>query len=115
MDFILVVTQSRYFLVDFDPIAFSVGPLDVHWYGIMYLLAFLFFWAGGNWVARKRPWLGWKPQEVGDMLFYGMLGVVVGGRLGYVLFYGLAVYFGYRYAFRQLTADDFNRALGRAM
>jgi phosphatidylglycerol:prolipoprotein diacylglycerol transferase len=53
----------------------------------MYLLAFLFFWAGGVWAARHRPWLGWKPEEVGDMLFYGMLGVVIGGRLGYVLFY----------------------------
>lgn len=89
MDFILVVTQSRYFLVDFDPIAFSVGPLDVRWYGIMYLLAFLFFLAAGKWTVRRRPWLGWKPEDVGDMLFYGMLGVVVGGRLGYVLFYGL--------------------------
>ena len=89
MDFILVVTQSRYFLVDFDPIAFSVGPLDVRWYGIMYLLAFLFFLAAGKWTVRRRPWLGWKPEDVGDMLFYGMLGVVIGGRLGYVLFYGL--------------------------
>jgi phosphatidylglycerol:prolipoprotein diacylglycerol transferase len=55
----------------------------------MYLLAFLFFWAGGSWLARHRPWWGWTPQMVGDMLFFGMIGVVVGGRLGYVLFYGL--------------------------
>ena len=55
----------------------------------MYLLGFLFFWAGGSWLARNRPWWGWTPQEVGDVLFYGMLGVVVGGRLGYVLVYSL--------------------------
>jgi phosphatidylglycerol:prolipoprotein diacylglycerol transferase len=75
--------------IAFDPVAFSVGPLQVHWYGIMYLLGFLFFWAGGSWLARNRPWWGWTPQAVGDVLFYGMLGVVVGGRLGYVLVYGL--------------------------
>lgn len=89
MDFNRFVSRSSHLYIAFDPVAISLGPLDVHWYGIMYLLAFLFFWAGGNWVARNRAWLGWKPQQVGDMLFYGMLGVVVGGRLGYVLFYGL--------------------------
>ena len=75
--------------IAFDPVAISLGPLSVHWYGIMYLLAFLFFWAGGNWLVRRRPWWGWSPEDVGDMLFYGMMGVVAGGRLGYVLFYGL--------------------------
>jgi phosphatidylglycerol:prolipoprotein diacylglycerol transferase len=75
--------------IAFDPVAISLGPLSVHWYGIMYLLAFLFFWAGGNWLVRRRLWWGWSPEDVGDMLFYGMMGVVAGGRLGYVLFYGL--------------------------
>jgi phosphatidylglycerol:prolipoprotein diacylglycerol transferase len=89
MDFNRFVSRSDYLYIAFDPVAFSLGPLHVHWYGIMYLLAFLLFWAGGNWQARHRAWLGWKPQEVGDMLFYGMLGVVLGGRIGYVLFYGL--------------------------
>jgi phosphatidylglycerol:prolipoprotein diacylglycerol transferase len=83
------VSRSDYLYIAFDPVAFSVGPLQVHWYGIMYLLGFLFFWAGGSWLARNRPWWGWTPQEVGDVLFYGMLGVVVGGRLGYVLVYSL--------------------------
>jgi phosphatidylglycerol:prolipoprotein diacylglycerol transferase len=83
------VSRSSFPFIAFDPVAVSLGPLDVHWYGIMYLLAFLFFWAGGSWLARHRPWWGWTPQRVGDMLFYGMLGVVAGGRLGYVLFYGL--------------------------
>jgi prolipoprotein diacylglyceryl transferase len=89
MDFNLFVSRSSFPFIAFDPIAFSVGPFDVHWYGIMYLLAFLFFWAGGNWLSRHRTWWGWTPQDVGDMLFYGMLGVVIGGRVGYVLFYGL--------------------------
>jgi phosphatidylglycerol:prolipoprotein diacylglycerol transferase len=83
------VSRSSFPFIAFDPVAISLGPLDVHWYGIMYLLAFLFFWAGGSWLARHRPWWGWTPQMVGDMLFFGMIGVVVGGRLGYVLFYGL--------------------------
>lgn len=81
------MSSPKYPFIAFDPVAFSVGPLDVHWYGIMYLLAFLFFWACGTWWANKRPWYGWTPEDVGDFLFYGMLGVVVGGRLGYVFFY----------------------------
>ncbi len=80
---------SQFLYIAIDPVAFELGPLRVHWYGIMYLLAFLFFWGGGTYLARKRPWAGWNPQEVGDFLFYGMLGVVLGGRLGYVFFYSL--------------------------
>ena len=82
------MSNSEYFYVAIDPVAFSIGPLSVHWYGIMYLLAFVFFWVGGRYLAGKRPWFGWEPGEVGDFLFYGMVGVIVGGRLGYVLFYG---------------------------
>jgi len=89
MDSNRLVSRSSHLFIAFDPVAFSLGPLQVHWYGIMYLLGFLFFWAAGNWLARNRAWWGWTPEAVGDMLFYGMLGVVVGGRLGYVLFYGL--------------------------
>jgi len=89
LDFNRVVSQANHLFIAIDPVAFSLGPLSVHWYGITYLLAFLTFWAVGNWLTRTRPWWGWKPQDVGDMLFYGMLGVVVGGRLGYVLFYSL--------------------------
>lgn len=82
------MNNSSFPFIAFDPVAFSLGPLDVHWYGITYLLAFLFFWAYGSWVARNREWWGWSSQDVGDFLFYAMLGVVVGGRLGYVFFYG---------------------------
>ncbi len=83
------MSTSEYWYVAIDPVAFSIGPLSVHWYGIMYLLAFVLFWAGGRLLARRRSWFGWDPNEVGDFLFYGMLGVILGGRLGYVLFYGL--------------------------
>jgi phosphatidylglycerol:prolipoprotein diacylglycerol transferase len=64
-----VVSSSQFPFIAFDPVAFSLGPLDVHWYGIMYLLGFLFFWVAGSWVARQRTWWGWTPQEVGDFLF----------------------------------------------
>jgi phosphatidylglycerol:prolipoprotein diacylglycerol transferase len=73
-----------------DPIAASLGPLQVHWYGIMYLLGFGLAW----WLGRRRIRAGRLPgvgeQAFGDLLFYGMLGVVLGGRIGYVLFYGFA-------------------------
>ena len=89
MDFPRAVSEPSHLYIAFDPVAFSLGPLQVHWYGIMYLLAFLFFWLAGTWTVRHRPWWGWSAEDVGDMLFYGMLGVVIGGRLGYVLFYAL--------------------------
>ena len=72
-----------------DPIAIQIGPLAVHWYGLMYVLAFALFIALGR-VRIRQPHiavLGWKKEDLDDMLFYGMLGVVIGGRLGEVLFY----------------------------
>ena len=81
--------QSSYRLVNFDPVALSIGPLDIHWYGLMYLLAFVSFWMLGGWIARNRSWWHWSHEEVGDFLFYGMLGVILGGRFGYVFFYSL--------------------------
>jgi phosphatidylglycerol:prolipoprotein diacylglycerol transferase len=70
----------------FDPIAFSIGPLAVRWYGLMYLLAFIGFMLLGRLRAREA-WRGITRQDVDDLLFYGVLGVILGGRLGYVLFY----------------------------
>lgn len=81
--------SPRHPLVQFDPVAVSLGPLDVHWYGLMYLVAFGAFWWIASLLAVRRPWAGWTREEVGDFMFHGMLGVIVGGRLGYVLFYGL--------------------------
>jgi phosphatidylglycerol:prolipoprotein diacylglycerol transferase len=72
-----------------NPVAFSLGPLDVHWYGIMYVVAFALFIALGR-VRIRQPHiaaLGWKKEDLDDMLFYGMLGVIIGGRLGEVFFY----------------------------
>jgi phosphatidylglycerol:prolipoprotein diacylglycerol transferase len=80
--------QAKFYLIDFDPIAVSIGPLDIHWYGVMYLLAFLSFWTIGNARAMSQAWWGWSKQDVSDVLFYGMLGVILGGRIGYMLFYG---------------------------
>jgi len=74
-----------------DPVAISLGPLKIHWYGIMYVLGFLALW----WFASRRarqPGSGWTAEEVGDFLFYGMVGVILGGRIGYVLFYNLGHY-----------------------
>ena len=76
---------------DIDPVAISLGPLKVHWYGLMYLVGFV----GGWWLAvrqAKRPNSGWKPEEISDLLFNIILGVILGGRLGYVLFYNLPHY-----------------------
>ena len=72
---------------DFDPVAFSLGPLHVRWYGLMYLLGFLAGWALGRYRAN-RPGSGWTPEQVDDLVFYIALGVILGGRIGYVLFYG---------------------------
>jgi phosphatidylglycerol---prolipoprotein diacylglyceryl transferase len=80
-----------------DPIAFSVGPLSVHWYGLMYLLAFAQFIALGR-IRIRQPHIaaaGWKKEDLEDMLFYGILGVVIGGRLGEVLFYNPVHYFSH--------------------
>ncbi|MEY1662881.1 prolipoprotein diacylglyceryl transferase [Isoalcanivorax beigongshangi] len=70
-----------------DPVALSLGPLKVHWYGLMYLIGFVLAWYLGMRRAR-RPGSGWTPQQVGDLIFYGALGVILGGRIGYMLFYG---------------------------
>lgn len=69
-----------------DPVALSLGPIQIHWYGLMYLLGF----SGAWWLGRLRAdRFGWTAVEVEDLLFYGAIGVIVGGRLGYSLFYDL--------------------------
>lgn len=74
-----------------DPIAISLGPIRIHWYGIMYLLAFAAAW----WLARRRaaaPHSTWNARDVDDFVFFAMLGTILGGRIGYVLFYGLPLW-----------------------
>lgn len=85
------------FLVNLDPVAFELGPLKVHWYGIMYLLAFAAFWLLANYRAQRSD-TPLNREQAGDFLFYGMLGVILGGRIGYMLFY----------ASDQLLADPFS-------
>jgi phosphatidylglycerol:prolipoprotein diacylglycerol transferase len=78
-----------------DPIALAIGPLAVRWYGLMYLAAFIqFLWLGR--LRLRQPHIaaaGWRVDDLDDMLFYGVLGVVIGGRLGEVLFYHPDYYF----------------------
>lgn len=71
----------------FDPVAFHIGPFGVHWYGLMYLTGFLGFFFLGQYQIKHKPWFTWKVSMLDDALFYGALGVILGGRLGYVLFY----------------------------
>jgi len=70
----------------FDPIALQLGPIAVHWYGLMYLLGFTLVWVLGRWrIKAGKSDLSLRDLE--DLIFYSVLGVVAGGRLGYVLFY----------------------------
>jgi phosphatidylglycerol:prolipoprotein diacylglycerol transferase len=74
---------------------FGYGPLKVHWYGIMYLVAFGVAWWLGR-VRAAKPGSTWSLADIDDFMFFGMLGTILGGRIGYVLFYGLSFW----------TADD---------
>ncbi len=74
-----------------DPILLQLGPLKIHWYGFMYLLAFSSGWLLGIYRARL-PGSPYTPEQVGDLVFYVAVGAVLGGRLGYVLFYNLPLY-----------------------
>lgn len=78
-----------------DPVALAIGPLAVRWYGLMYLVAFVQVIVLGR-LRVRQPHMaaaGWRAADVDDLLFYGVLGVVIGGRLGEVLFYHPAYYF----------------------
>jgi phosphatidylglycerol---prolipoprotein diacylglyceryl transferase len=74
----------------FDPIAISIGPVAVRWYGLMYLIAFALFWAAGRYRIARTPGGVWSAKDLDDALFFGILGTILGGRLGYVLFYKFA-------------------------
>lgn len=78
---------------DIDPVAVHLGPLQVHWYGVMYVVGFF----AASFLARRRaakPGSGWSTKDVDDLLFWTMLGGILGGRLGYVLVYGLSFWSG---------------------
>lgn len=69
-----------------NPIALQIGPLKIHWYGLMYVVGFLAAWGLGS-LRAKKPWNPFTSDQVADILFYGALGVIIGARLGYMLIY----------------------------
>jgi phosphatidylglycerol:prolipoprotein diacylglycerol transferase len=79
----------------FDPIAIHLGPLAIRWYGLMYLIGFITLWLLGRRRIKTQPWSGFTAKQLEDLIFYGVLGVVLGGRLGYVLFYKPEYYFAH--------------------
>ncbi len=79
------MTSSYLHFPEFDPVIFSIGPVALHWYGLMYLVGFIL---QCGWQRRaNRPGSGWTKNEVENLLYAGFLGVFLGGRIGYVLFY----------------------------
>ena len=76
----------------FDPIALQLGPISIRWYGLMYLTGFALFLLLGR-LRSRDAWRDMSAQDVDDLLFYGMIGVIVGGRLGHVIFYGPLSYY----------------------
>ncbi|MBB5360702.1 phosphatidylglycerol:prolipoprotein diacylglycerol transferase [Rhodanobacter sp. ANJX3] len=78
--------MTQPFIVQFNPVAFGLGPIQVHWYGLMYLLGFLAVALLGEY-RRRRGRLPVSRETLSDLFFYGMMGVIIGGRLWYMLFY----------------------------
>jgi len=81
----------------FNPIALQIGPVAIHWYGLTYLVAFGLFLMLARIRVKRSPFVeaGWTARDIEDMLFYGVLGVILGGRLGYVIFYKASYYLGH--------------------
>ncbi|MEJ2042718.1 MAG: prolipoprotein diacylglyceryl transferase [Reinekea sp.] len=75
-----------------DPVAFHLGPLPVRWYGLMYLAGFLAGQYLGIWRAARQSWRNFTQDEVRDLLFYIVMGVILGGRIGYVFFYHIDLF-----------------------
>ncbi len=75
-----------------DPVALSLGPISIHWYGLMYLLGFVLFILLGRYRIKRTPQSKFTNEMLDDALFYGALGVILGGRLGHVLFYNFGYY-----------------------
>ncbi|MFC3194356.1 prolipoprotein diacylglyceryl transferase [Marinicella sediminis] len=84
-------------VIDFDPVFLSfgpfdwpligeVGPLAIHWYGITYIIGFAFYYLLGSYRLKQNPG-SWNKEQLSDFLFYGAIGVIAGGRLGWYLFY----------------------------
>ncbi len=76
---------------DIDPVALHLGPLKIHWYGLMYLIGFAAAWWLGT-IRAKAPHTPLKPEQVSDLIFYCAMGLIIGARLGYILFYNFSAY-----------------------
>jgi phosphatidylglycerol---prolipoprotein diacylglyceryl transferase len=81
-----------HYVHNLSPIALELGPVAIRWYGLMYLLGFALFLVLGK-LRSKDPWRDMSARDVDDLLFFGMIGVIVGGRLGHVIFYGPPSYY----------------------
>ncbi|HEY4999410.1 MAG TPA: prolipoprotein diacylglyceryl transferase, partial [Usitatibacter sp.] len=88
----------------FDPVIFSLGPLAVRWYGLMYVIGFIAVIVLGKYRVRKGLAPGLTERDVDDLLIYGVLGVILGGRLGYVLFYKFSHYLAHPAEILQIWA-----------
>ncbi|VAW94234.1 Prolipoprotein diacylglyceryl transferase [hydrothermal vent metagenome] len=77
------------YIIQFDPVAFEIFGFPIHWYGITYLAAFSLGWMVTRYLARTHTSWKVKPEQVDDLLFYMGLGVILGGRIGYLLFYDM--------------------------
>lgn len=84
-----MLEQQHWVFPQIDPVIFSLGPLSVRWYGLMYLIGFI----AAYFLAKKRmDTIGWNKEQLSDLLFWGFLGVIIGGRVGYVLFYQFGMF-----------------------
>ena len=77
---------------EIDPVAFHIGPLPVRWYGLMYLAGFFAGQYLGIWRAKRDAWRNFTPEQVSDLLFYVVIGIILGGRIGYVFFYHIDLF-----------------------
>lgn len=83
------MNNGFYVLPHIDPVIFSIGPVSLRWYGLMYLIGFVAaFWLAGKRLASTH----WSKEQLSDMLFWGFLGVILGGRIGYVFFYQFSTF-----------------------
>lgn len=73
------------------PVAFELGPLKVHWYGLMYVIGLALAWLLASWRVRCTQISEWTQAHINDLAFYAMLGVILGGRIGYMLFYNFSM------------------------
>ncbi len=78
-------------LPEIDPVALSLGPLDLRWYGLAYAAGFMVAWWLGR-VQARRPWCPFEPEDVDDLITWLIVGLILGGRLGYALFYNFDHY-----------------------